>query len=138
MSKRCYSDLIKLKTFEERLRYLQLESQPFDMTFNGSRWLNQRLYHSSKWLQTKDDMIIRDNGCDLGLEGYDITGRIYLHHINPINKQDVLNNSHKLFDPENLICVSFNTHQAIHYNADCDALYTLTERRPNDTCPWKR
>lgn len=82
-------------------------------------------------------MIIRDNGCDLGLEGYDITGRIYLHHINPINKQDVLNNSPKLFDPENLICVSFNTHQAIHYNTDCDALYTLTERRPNDTCPWK-
>lgn len=133
-----YKELIKLKTFEERLRYLQLNANVGIETFGSGRWLNQRLYHSSLWADVKNEIIIRDNGCDLGLEGYEIRGRIYLHHLNPITKEDVLNNSSKLYDPNNLICVSFDTHQSIHYGSECAALSQLVERRPNDTCPWKR
>lgn len=133
-----YKELIKLKTFEERLKYLQLNSGVGIETFGSGRWLNQRLYHSSLWADVKNELIIRDNGCDLGLEGYEIRGRIYLHHLNPITKEDVLNNSSKLYDPNNLICVSFDTHQSIHYGSECAALSQLVERRPNDTCPWKR
>lgn len=133
-----YKELIKLKTFEERLRYLQLNANVGIETFGSGRWLNQRLYHSSLWADVKNEIIIRDNGCDLGLEGYEIRGRIYLHHLNPITKEDVLSNSSKLYDPNNLICVSFDTHQSIHYGSECAALSQLVERRPNDTCPWKR
>lgn len=133
-----YKELIKLKTFEERLRYLQLNANVGIETFGSGRWLNQRLYHSSLWTDVKNEIIIRDNGCDLGLEGYEIRGRIYIHHLNPITKEDVLSNSSKLYDPNNLICVSFDTHQSIHYGSECAALSQLVERRPNDTCPWKR
>lgn len=137
-SNKSYKELIKLKTFEERLRYLQLNANVGIETFGSGRWLNQRLYHSSLWADVKNEIIIRDNGCDLGLEGYEIRGRIYIHHLNPITKEDVLNNSSKLYDPNNLICVSFDTHQSIHYGSECAALTQLVERRPNDTCPWKR
>lgn len=133
-----YKELIKLKTFEERLRYLQLNANVGIETFGSGRWLNQRLYHSSLWADVKNEIILRDNGCDLGLEGYEIRGRIYVHHLNPITKEDVLNNSSKLYDSDNLICVSFDTHQSIHYGSECAALSQLVERRPNDTCPWKR
>lgn len=133
-----YKELIKLKTFEERLRYLQLNANVGIETFGSGRWLNQRLYHSSLWADVKNEIILRDNGCDLGLDGYEIRGRIYIHHLNPITKEDVLNNSSKLYDPNNLICVSFDTHQSIHYGSECAALSQLVERRPNDTCPWKR
>lgn len=133
-----YKELIKLKTFEERLRYLQLNANVGIETFGSGRWLNQRLYHSSLWDDVKNEIILRDNGCDLGLDGYEIRGRIYIHHLNPITKEDVLNNSSKLYDPNNLICVSFDTHQSIHYGSECAALTQLVERRPNDTCPWKR
>lgn len=133
-----YKELIKLKTFEERLRYLQLNAVVGIETFGSGRWLNQRLYHSSLWDDVKNEIILRDNGCDLGLDGYEIRGRIYIHHLNPITKEDVLNNSSKLYDPNNLICVSFDTHQSIHYGSECAALSQLVERRPNDTCPWKR
>lgn len=133
-----YKALIKLKTFEERLRYLQLNANVGIETFGSGRWLNQRLYHSSLWADVKNEIILRDNGCDLGLDGYEIRGRIYIHHLNPITKEDVLNNSSKLYDPNNLICVSFDTHQSIHYGSECAALSQLVERRPNDTCPWKR
>lgn len=133
-----YKELIKLKTFEERLRYLQLNANVGIETFGSGRWLNQRLYHSSLWADVKNEIVIRDNGCDLGLEGYEIRGHIYIHHLNPITKEDVLNNSSKLYDPNNLICVSFDTHQSIHYGSECAALSQLVERRPNDTCPWKR
>lgn len=133
-----YKELIKLKTFEERLRYLQLNANVGIETFGSGRWLNQRLYHSSLWDDVKNEIILRDNGCDLGLDGYEIRGRIYIHHLNPITKEDVLNNSSKLYDPNNLICVSFDTHQSIHYGSECAALSQLVERRPNDTCPWKR
>lgn len=133
-----YKELIKLKTFEERLRYLQLNAIVGIETFGSGRWLNQRLYHSSLWNDVKNEIILRDNGCDLGLDGYEIRGRIYIHHLNPITKEDVLNNSSKLYDPNNLICVSFDTHQSIHYGSECAALSQLIERRPNDTCPWKR
>lgn len=133
-----YKELIKLKTFEERLRYLQLNANVGIETFGSGRWLNQRLYHSSLWADVKNEIILRDNGCDLGLDGYEIRGCIYIHHLNPITKEDVLNNSSKLYDPNNLICVSFDTHQSIHYGSECTALSQLVERRPNDTCPWKR
>lgn len=133
-----YKELIKLKTFEERLRYLQLNANVGIETFGSGRWLNQRLYHSSLWADVKNEIILRDNGCDLGLEGYEIRGHIYIHHLNPITKEDALNNSSKLYDPNNLICVSFDTHQSIHYGSECAALSQLIERRPNDTCPWKR
>lgn len=133
-----YKELIKLKTFEERLRYLQLNASVGIETFGSGRWLNQRLYHSSLWADVKNEIILRDNGCDLGLDGYEIRGRIYIHHLNPITKEDVLSNSSKLYDPNNLICVSFDTHQSIHYGSECATLSQLVERRPNDTCPWKR
>lgn len=120
------------------LRYLQLNANVGIETFGSGRWLNQRLYHSSLWADVKNEIILRDNGCDLGLDGYEIRGHIYIHHLNPITKEDVLNNSSNLYDPNNLICVSFDTHQSIHYGSECAALSQLVERRPNDTCPWKR
>lgn len=135
---RSYSELIRLNTFDERYQYLCLKGNVGDTTFGVDRYLNQILYKDKRWKKTRNFVIIRDNGCDLAMDGYEIYNRIYIHHMNPITVEDVLNvNEDALFNPEYLICVSFNTHQAIHY-ANENILPTLpTERKKGDTCLWR-
>lgn len=131
-----YSEMILLDTFKDRLKYLSLNGQVFNETFGGNRYLNQMLYHLTQWKAVRNRVIVRDEGLDLGCEGYPITGRIYVHHINPITAEDILNRSPVVFDLENLVSVSFDTHNAIHYGIDIPKLKTH-ERRKDDTCPWK-
>lgn len=133
-----YSELIRLKTFEERFEYLKLKGNVGGRTFGSERYLNQVLYQSPEWRNFRRKIIIRDNGCDLGMEGYSIDGiKIIIHHINPITIEDIKNRSPKIFDPDNVICVSHMTHEAIHYGDKNLLPSVATERRPGDTCPWK-
>ena len=138
MSIKTYSELILLPTFEERYRYLRLGGRVGEETFGFDRYINQMFYKSDLWLPIRDKIIIRDNGCDLGVEGHDIHSRIIIHHMNPITKEDILNQSEFLLDPEYLICTRKSTHDAIHYGDESLLLTAPVERRPNDTCPWKR
>lgn len=134
---KCYSDLIRLKTFKERYDYLKLLGSVGNETFGFLRFLNQTLYSSSEWKTTRRDIIIRDKACDMAVEGRLIDRYIVVHHINPISVKDIQNRDPKIFDPENLICVSKRTHNAIHYG-DEDLLFLgLTERYPGDTCLWR-
>lgn len=138
MNIRTYSELSKLTTFEERYRYLRLEGRVGEETFGFDRWINQMFYKDPEWLKIRDEVIIRDNGCDLGIEGREIYSRIIVHHMNPITKADILDRSEFLLNPEYLICTVKNTHDAIHYG-DENLLITLPmERSVNDTCPWRR
>ena len=135
---RTYSELIQLPTFEERYRYLRLQGAVGKSTFGFDRYLNQKFYRSSEWKRIRDEVIIRDNGCDLGIEDRLIYGRILIHHMNPITEKDIIRMSDALMNPDYLICVTHQTHNAIHYGNE-DLLFTgFVERRPNDTCPWKR
>lgn len=127
-----------MKSFLDRFKYLKLNGAVSETTFGSSRYLNQAFYRSSEWKKTRSRIIIRDLGCDLGVEGYDIYGRIYIHHINPITIEDVEERSTDLFDPDNLICVSFDTHEAIHYGDENLLRKDPIVRRKNDTCPWKK
>lgn len=139
MNIRSYSELMQLPTFEERYEYLRLDGQVGAETFGFDRYLNQRLYKDQDWLDARDYVIIRDNGCDLGALDRPIPEdvKILVHHINPITKEDILNRDPKLFDPENLISTIKITHDAIHYGNE-DLLYKdPIERRRNDTCPWR-
>lgn len=133
---RCYSELIKLKTFEERFEYLRLNGTVAAETFGFDRWVNQRFYKSDEWKKVRRDVILRDNGCDLGLEGYELQNEIYVHHMNPITVKDIDQVRAIVLNPEYLITVSFNTHNAIHYGG-LHLIPKLIERTPNDTCPWK-
>ena len=133
-----YSELISLPTFEERYRYLRMGGKVGGETFGYDRYLNQILYTSCEWRSFRDDIIIRDEGCDLGCEGFEINSRIIVHHINPITVEDVINRHPKVFDPENVICVSHNTHQAIHYGDESLLPLLPKVRSKNDTCPWRR
>ena len=136
---RTYSELITLPTFEERFKYLQLNGAVGRDTFGFDRYLNQYIYQrSQRWKSVRDKIIVRDNGCDLGVEGYSIYGRIIIHHINPISVEDILSDRDWIFDPEFLICVSHRTHNAIHYGDESLLPQTLIERTKNDTCPWRR
>ena len=135
---KCYSELIKLPTFLERFRYLELSGKVGEETFGHERHLNQVLYRSSEWRRFRRDIIIRDSGCDLACEGFDIVDKILIHHINPITVEDVLSRSQSIFDPENVIVTSFDTHNAIHFGDESLLCVGPIERRPNDTCPWKR
>ena len=152
MGKKSYSELITLTTYEERLEYLMLHGKVCDETFGGLRQLNQRFYKSREWLTTKDNIIVRDMGCDLGIEDRPIqhngiylpnglhvknTNRIIVHDINPITPEDLLYNTSNLFDEENLICVSLDTHNIIHYGYDIKR-NVIIERKPDDTLLWKR
>lgn len=132
-----YSELVSIPTFKERYLYLRQNCKVAEETFGGHRWLNQRYYNSPEWRSLRDKIIIRDNGCDLAMPDYNIGGTIYIHHINPITIYDVRNKSPSLFDPENLVCVSFNTHQAIHYGGE-ELLQSndIVTRSPNDTKLW--
>lgn len=133
-----YSELILLPTFEERYDYLKLDGIVGEETFGFDRYINQNFYRSQEWKRIRDQVIIRDNGCDLGMEGYDITGRIYIHHMNPITVKDIHHMSEYLLNPEYLICVTHNTHNAIHYGDTSLLIKAPIERSKNDTCPWRR
>lgn len=138
MSIRNYSELSKLLTFEERYQYLRLDGTVGKETFGFDRYLNQVFYRSQKWKTIRDFVIIRDNGCDLGVEGYEIHGRIIIHHINPLTVRDIESESEFLLDPEFLICTTHNTHNAIHYGDENLLIRAPIERTKNDTCPWKQ
>lgn len=138
MSIRNYSELSKLLTFEERYQYLRLDGAVGKETFGFDRYLNQVFYRSQKWKTIRDFVIIRDNGCDLGVEGYEIHGRIIIHHINPLTVRDIESESEFLLDPEFLICTTHNTHNAIHYGDENLLIQAPIERTKNDTCPWKQ
>ena len=135
---RRYSELIQLSTFEDRFRYLKLNGVVANETFGFDRYLNQRFYKSREWKQIRDYVIVRDGGCDLGCPDAPINGPIYVHHMNPMSLEDIENNPEDLLNPEYLISVSLDTHNALHYG-DCSVSkkYTLDERLPNDTTPWK-
>lgn len=135
---RTYSELITIPTFEERFEYLKLNGSVGLETFGHDRYLNQILYNSSEWRRFRPKIIVRDNGCDLACEGYEIFGKILIHHINPITAQDILNRNPKVFDPENVITTVHNTHNAIHYGDKNLLITEPIERSRNDTCPWKK
>lgn len=138
MTIRTYSELITLSTFEERFKYLKLNGKVGEETFGFDRYLNQIFYKSYAWLKVRDSVIIRDCGCDLGISGREIYGKIVVHHMNPIEDKDLINKNDIILDPEYLICTTKNTHDAIHYG-DTDLLFTdPIIRSKNDTCPWKR
>ena len=137
MSIKTYSELILLPTFEERFKYLQLNGRVGDDTFGFDRYINQKFYRSADWKRIRDQIIIRDNGCDLALEGYEIYGRILIHHINPITVKDVELSTEYLMNPEYLVCVTHNTHNAIHYGDEKQIITGPIVRTKNDTCPWK-
>lgn len=138
MSCRTYLELSQLKTFEERFEYLRVNSSVGINTFGSSRYLSQVLYHDTEWRSVRNRVIIRDSGCDLGIFDREITGEpIYIHHLNPITKENVLNRDPCLFDMNNLICCTRRTHNAIHYGDSTKLIHDLVERKPNDTCPWR-
>lgn len=132
---RSYLELIEFDSYEDRLNYLMLKGRVGIETFGFDRYLNQALYKSSEWKRLRNDIIIRDNGCDLGVEGYEINDRILIHHIDPITQNDILNRNPIIFDPNNLICCSKRTHDAIHYSTE-NVTETPLERLPNDTRLW--
>ena len=134
---RTYSELIMLPTFKERYKYLRLGGTVGEDTFGFDRYLNQAFYKSREWLDVRDYVIVRDHGCDLGLEGYEIHGKIIVHHMNPMLKLDMRVRNQFLLDPEYLISTVKRTHDAIHYGDDSLLLDAPIERTKNDTCPWR-
>lgn len=137
MSIKTYSELIALPTFEERYEYLRLNGRVGKDTFGFDRYLNQNFYRSAEWRRIRDRVIVRDNGCDLAIDDRIIYGKILIHHMNPITDKDLFNLSDILLDPEYLICVSHNTHNAIHYGDGERLVKDPIIRTKNDTCPWK-
>lgn len=148
MSNRSYLELITIPTFEERFDYLQLKGAVGKETFGYDRYLNQVLYNSREWRRFRDQIIVRDNGCDLACEGHEILGvrdkdgklhrpKIIVHHINPITVEDVLERNPMVFDPNNTITTTMNTHNAIHYGDETLLVTSPVERSKNDTCPWR-
>lgn len=135
---RTYSELIRLPTFEERFRYLQLHGKVGEDTFGFDRYLNQAFYHSKEWKRVKQDVIIRDNGCDLAIPEREIHGRILVHHMNLIAVNDILERTDILLNPEYLISTTKQTHDAIHYGDERNLQNGVVERKPFDTCPWRR
>ena len=139
MSTKSYRELIKIPTFEERFEYLKIGACVGESTFGSKRYLNQILYKTDEWLSVRDKIIVRDKGCDLGIRDREIIGgRILVHHINPITIEDILNRDPKAFDPNNLITIAHMTHEAVHYGNEDLLIKDPIERRPNDTCLWRR
>lgn len=136
---RSYSELVQLCTYEERFRYLSLEGVVGGDTFGFDRYLNQQFYRSAEWKRTRDIVISRDRGCDLGIPGREIQGKILVHHMNPLTVADIQGGGEFMLDPEYLVCVSHETHNAIHYGdkSVCRADIPV-KRQPGDTAPWKR
>lgn len=137
MSNRSYSELILLPTFEERLEYLKIPHPVGEELFGYNRWLNQEFYGSKEWRLAKNDVVIRDDGCDLGIPGFKIAGMIIVHHIRPVTLDDLVKKKDWLLDPEYLISVSDATHRAITYGS-LPPEYVYKERQPNDTIFWER
>lgn len=134
---RGYSELVSIKEFIDRLEYLMCNGSVGKETFGSHRYLNQRLYTSDRWKKLRREIILRDNGMDLAHENFPINGNIYIHHINPISINDIIEGAYCVFDPNNLISTSFTTHNMIHYG-NCNMNTTnILIRKPNDTCPWK-
>lgn len=136
---RSYSELVQLCTYEERFRYLSLEGVVGGDTFGFDRYLNQQFYRSAEWKRARDIVISRDRGCDLGIPGREIQGKILVHHMNPLTVADIQGGGEFMLDPEYLVCVSHETHNAIHYGdkSVCRADIPV-KRKPGDTAPWKR
>lgn len=132
-----YSELILLPTYKERYEYLKLDGVVGVDTFGFDRYLNQVFYRSREWKRIRDEVIVRDNGCDLGVPGYEIYGRVLIHHMNPISPEDILKRSDILMNPEYLISVTHQTHNAIHYGDENQIITGPIIRTPGDTCPWK-
>lgn len=135
---RTYSELMQYQTFLDRYRYLKIGGKVGEETFGIDRYLNQQFYKSKEWRKIRDEVIIRDRACDLGIPDREISSRIIIHHMNPITKYDILNKTEFLLNPEYLICCLKTTHSAIHYGDESLLFTGLVERSPNDTCPWKR
>ena len=138
MTIRSYTELSALKTFEERFRYLRLDGVVAEETFGFDRVINQKFYRSAEWKRIRDQVIIRDNGCDLGIDGYEIFGRVVIHHMNPVRLKDFDELSDILLNPEYLICTTHVTHNAIHYGDESLLIKEPVERTRNDTCLWRR
>ena len=138
MKIRTYSELIQFQTFKQRFEYLKLGGLVGEETFGFDRYLNQKFYKSKEWLSIRDFVILRDQGCDLGMEDRPIDKRIIIHHMNPITKDDILNQTDFLLDPEYMICTIKNTHDAIHYGDESILYGDPVVRTKNDTCPWRR
>ena len=137
MNIRTYSELVKMDSFEKRFEYLKLNGEVGKETFGFDRYLNQAFYKSPEWRAVRDKVIIRDCGCDLAMTGYEIRGKILIHHMNPITKEDILRRSELLLNPEYLICTIKSTHDAIHYGDENLLMKAPIERTKNDTCPWR-
>jgi hypothetical protein len=137
MKTRCYTELVRLRTFKERYNYLKLSGVVGESTFGFDRYLNQMLYTSGRWRKLRDKIIIRDNACDLGDEDYEIARSIIVHHMNAITAEDIELERDIVYDPEFLICTSSLTHKAIHFGDERLLPKLPIERRPNDTCPWR-
>lgn len=137
MITRCYSDLIKIDDFIGRFNYLKLDGRIGAETFGYERFLNQVFYRSQEWKQVRAQVIYRDGGRDLGIEGRELQSRIFIHHMNPLTKEDIERKSANLLNPEYLITVSFETHQAIHYGNEINLMKEPVERTKYDTCPWR-
>lgn len=134
---RSYSELVKIKNFKDRILYLRTNSPVGETTFAGHRYLNQKFYKSTDWHRIRRKIILRDNGFDLGHSDYPISGDIYVHHINPVTIEDILEMRQCVYDPENLISASFRTHNQIHYGIDTLEFAESVVRTVNDTCPWR-
>lgn len=137
-SMRNYEELSHISDFNERFEYLKLDGVIGDSTFGFDRYINQRFYRSKEWLSVRDFVIVRDEGMDMGAPDHPINGRILVHHMNPISIKDISDATEFLLNPEYLICVSHNTHNAIHYGDSSLLPGGIFERCPNDTCPWRR
>lgn len=132
-----YSELQQLETFEERFNYLKLSGSVGVETFGFDRYINQRFYKDPRWKSIRDQVIVRDSACDLGILDREIMGNVYVHHMNPITAQDIINNSDLVFNPDYLICVSHETHNAIHYGDESYLnKYKIVDRTKNDQSPW--
>lgn len=131
-----YTELMTLSTYHDRLNYLRHHSNPFEETFGPNRYFNQSFYHSAEWRRARDFAIVRDNGCDLGIPELPIRGKIIVHHLNPVTLDDIYIGSEILVNPENLICCSLDTHNAIHFLEE-KKQDEYHARSPNDMCPWK-
>ncbi len=134
---RCYSDLKQIDPFNERYLYLKLHGKVGEETFGYDRYVNQQLYRSQKWRKTRREIIIRDNGCDLGVDGFDLDKFIVIHHMNPLTLEDIEEERDIIFDPENLISCSTRTHKAIHFGDESLLPKEPIVRRPGDTCLWR-
>lgn len=133
---RCYSELSRLKTFDERFEYLVLKGKVGEATFGFDRWVNQTFYRSREWKRMRDHVILRDHGCDLGVFGYEIFTDLYVHHMNPVVIGDITNGEEWILDPEYLITTSLRTHNAIHYGDLTTLPRGPVQRTPGDTKPW--